>query len=55
MATDYFKGMFTADPNISPDRVTRLIQQRITDEMNDKLCVGFTDEEIAMAVFRLDP
>lgn len=55
MATDYFKGMFTADPNISPDRVTRLIQQRITDEMNDKLCVGFTDEEIAMAVFQIGP
>lgn len=55
MATEYFKAVYTADPNINPYIVTRLIQRKVTDAMNDKLCEEFTEEEISLAMFQIGP
>lgn len=51
MATDYFKTLFSADPNLDHSRVTTLIQEKVTAEMNEALCKAFSDEEISHAVF----
>jgi hypothetical protein len=55
MATNYFKKLFEADANILPDPVLELFQEKITVEMNDKLCMEFTDREISDALFQIGP
>ena len=55
MATEYFEKVYTADPNLDPECVTRLIQEKVTEEMNAKLCADFNDEEIAQALFQIGP
>jgi hypothetical protein len=55
MSTDYFKEIFSADPSLDHSKVTRLIQSKVTPEMNENLCREFTDEEIANAIFQIGP
>jgi hypothetical protein len=51
MAANFFKDLYMADSNISPDHVIELFQPLITDEMNEELCKDFTKEEISNALF----
>lgn len=55
LATDYFQTLFTADPNLDHSRITQLIQERVTNDMNDSLCREFEEEEIANAIFQIGP
>lgn len=55
MATEYFQDVYTADPNLNPETVTRLIQEKVTDIMNEKLCEDFTEDEISQAIFQIGP
>lgn len=55
MATEYFEKVYMADPNLDPEQVTRLIQEKVLEEMNVKLCADFNDEEIAQALFQIGP
>ncbi|XP_073362640.1 uncharacterized protein [Aegilops tauschii subsp. strangulata] len=49
MVTSYFADLFSADDSLCADPVIDLINTRVTDQMNDALCVDFSDKEIADA------
>lgn len=55
LATDYFRDVYTADPNVDHTRVSSLFQRKVSDEMNETLCKDFTDDEISNAVFQIGP
>ena len=55
MATNYFKKLFSADDNLDPTPVIDLLQPCITEEMNDKLCLEFSEKEISDALFQIGP
>lgn len=55
MTISYFKEVFKADPSVDHSRVTRLFQERVTEQMNAELCKEFTDEEICDALFQIGP
>lgn len=55
MVTDYFTKPFTADPSLCADPIINLLDTRLTDGMNDKLCAEFSDKEIAYALFQIGP
>jgi hypothetical protein len=54
MANDYFQSIHTADPNLNHAPVLNLLEARVTDDDNNKLCEPFT-EEIADALFQIGP
>ncbi|KAM0927888.1 hypothetical protein ACQ4PT_002131 [Festuca glaucescens] len=55
MATEYFTGLFTRDPNINYDALVDLFQERVTGNMNDELCKEFSEKEISDALFQIGP
>ncbi|XP_073363229.1 uncharacterized protein [Aegilops tauschii subsp. strangulata] len=55
MVTSYFADLFSADNSLCADPVIDLINTRVTDHMNDALCVDFSDKEIADALFQIGP
>ena len=55
MVTDYFTTLFTADPSLCYVPIIELIDRRVTDAMNEGLCAGFSDKEIADALFQIGP
>lgn len=55
MATEYFKNLFSADSTLDHSKVTRLIHQKVSPDMNEGLCKDFSDEEIANAIFQIGP
>jgi hypothetical protein len=55
MTVSYFKSLYTRDPSLSHTSITDLVQEKITEEMNDQLCKEFSDEEISDALFQIGP
>jgi hypothetical protein len=55
MVNEYFQELYTKDPQVSPAQVSDLFEQRITVEMNEALCMAFTDDEIGTALFQIGP
>jgi hypothetical protein len=55
MATEYFQNIFSADPDILPEHVLNLFEEKVTADMNIKLCADFTDKEIGDALFQIGP
>jgi hypothetical protein len=55
MATDYFKNLFKADASLAYEPVLDLFDEKITPEMNEKLCEEFSDREISDALFQIGP
>jgi hypothetical protein len=53
--TNYFQHLFTADSTIEPLRVLPLLEEKVTKDMNTRLCAEFTDKEIADALFQIGP
>ncbi|KAK1642043.1 hypothetical protein QYE76_059848 [Lolium multiflorum] len=43
------------DENINPEIITDLLDQRIDDETNNRLCAPFTKKEISDALFQISP
>jgi hypothetical protein len=55
MATNYFKDLFAAEENLVTDPVLELFEEKITPDMNDQLCMDFSDKEISYALFQIGP
>jgi hypothetical protein len=55
MATDFFKNLFKADASLAYEPVLDLFDEKITPEMNEKLCEEFSDKEISDALFQIGP
>jgi hypothetical protein len=52
---NHFQNLFTADASIDPMPVLNLLEEKVTGEMNEKLCAEFTEKEIADALFQIGP
>jgi hypothetical protein len=55
MAMDFFKHLYQADLGVSPAFLLGLIEQKISEEMNEDLCRDFSDDKIADALFQMSP
>jgi hypothetical protein len=55
MACEFFKESYVADPYVQMQDVLDLVQPRITPEINEVLCKGFSDKEISDAMFQIGP
>lgn len=55
MTNDYFKQIFTWDESLHHAPVVHLLGQRVTEEMNEKLCTPFSDREISDSLFQIGP
>jgi hypothetical protein len=55
MATKFFKDLYTADQKVQPDIITDNVQTQISQEMNERLCKDYSDEEIGNALFQIGP
>jgi hypothetical protein len=51
MATEFFRNLYTANPEVNPKQLADLFGCTITEEVNGELCKDFTDEEISNALF----
>jgi hypothetical protein len=52
MATKFFKDLYTADQKVQPDIITDNVQTQISQEMNERLCKDYSDDEIGNALFK---
>lgn len=55
MAQDFFKSLYSRDDNVNPEALVSLLQQGVSSEMNEMLCMEFSDEEIGNALFQIGP
>jgi hypothetical protein len=55
MATDYFKNLFQAETPLQSAPLLEIFAEKITMEMNEKLCMEFSDREISDALFQIGP
>ena len=55
MATDYFKGIFSAYDNLNAAPVLDLLETIVSEDDNIKLCKPFTGKEIADALCQIGP
>nr|XP_051228987.1 uncharacterized protein LOC127346758 [Lolium perenne] len=55
IATEFFMELYKVDNTVQPDLVTRHLQNVISDEMNENLCMQFSDDEISFALFQIGP
>jgi hypothetical protein len=55
LAINFYTGLFTAQDQTNPELITRFIQPRVTQDMNEKLCSPVTDSEIENALFMMHP
>jgi hypothetical protein len=55
MVTDFFKSLYMADPEVSPEEVVNLFHLVISGEMNESLCKEFSEEDISDVLFQIGP
>jgi hypothetical protein len=55
MASDYFKNLFQAETSLQTAPLLEIFAENITSEMNEKLCMEFSDREISDALFQIGP
>jgi hypothetical protein len=55
MAIQYFQNLHTNDPGVEPSGVLEFVVPPIDEDTNFDLCKGFSDEEIADAMFQIRP
>jgi hypothetical protein len=55
MVTDFFKTLYMADPEVSPEEVVNLLQLLTFRDMNESLCKDFSEEEISDVLFQIGP
>lgn len=53
VANDYFHNMFTADCTLNASHILDLIQNRVSNDDNERLCATFSDKEISDALFQI--
>jgi hypothetical protein len=55
LAANFYTSLFTAQDHTDPEVITRYVPQKVTSEMNARLCAPFTDLEIESALFMMHP
>lgn len=55
VVTSYFQNLFTVEPSLQADPVVNLIDARVNEPMNDRLCADFSEKEISDALYQISP
>ncbi|XP_071683392.1 uncharacterized protein [Lolium perenne] len=55
MTNQFFKDLYTADPGVQPEAILEDMVPQISEEINEKLCADFSNEEIGTALFQIGP
>lgn len=55
LTNEYFQELFWADPSLDASAVLDLLDAKVSEADNIKLCAPFTDEEISDAMFQIGP
>jgi hypothetical protein len=55
MTNSFFKELFTRDLSLNANDVSQLIENKVTEQMNNVLTRDFNDEEISNALFQIRP
>ena len=55
MATSFFENLFTRDDSLDPQPVLSLFEEKVSQEMNNRLCAEFTEKEISDSLFQMGP
>jgi hypothetical protein len=55
MTNSFFKELFTRDLSLNANDVSQLIENKVTEQMNNALTRDFNDEEISNALFQIGP
>jgi hypothetical protein len=55
MTTSFFKDLYKADREVQPEIILDDVMPQISYDMNQKLCMEFSDEEIGTALFQIGP
>jgi hypothetical protein len=55
LTNEYFDEMYTKDTFVVPGLIEEVMDQKVSQEMNDDLIREFTDEEIGDALFQIGP
>ena len=55
LVNDYFQHLFATDTSLDPSPVLSLLEEKVSAEMNEKLCAEFSDREIGDALFQIGP
>jgi hypothetical protein len=55
MTMDFFQQLYTQDLIVCPQELLQLVEPQITDEMNQRLCNDYSEEEILNALFQIGP
>jgi hypothetical protein len=55
MALDFYQQLYTSEASMHEERVLRLFDSVISDQMNGSLTGVFTDAEIEYALFQMGP
>jgi hypothetical protein len=55
MTTCFFHDLFTREEEVDPDTLMHLFDNKVSAEMNERLCQEFSNEEISDALFQIGP
>ena len=55
MVSSYFQNLFTRDDSLVQHHLLDLYDERVTSEMNDRLCAEFSEKEISDSLFQMGP
>jgi hypothetical protein len=55
LATDYFHNLLEVDQSLDPTPLVNLFEEKVSPEMNAKLCDEFSEKEISDALFQIGP
>ena len=55
LATDFFGDLYKRDISLDPAILLNLLDNVVTEEMNESLCRQFSAEEISDALFQIGP
>ena len=55
MVNSYFQNLFTGDDSLVQHHLLDLYDERVTSEMNDRLCAEFSEKEISDSLFQMGP
>jgi hypothetical protein len=51
----FYERLFSSEPSVSMDEVLEAIPTKVDSQMNESLCVGYSNEEIRAALFQMGP
>jgi hypothetical protein len=54
MTTNFFEELYTVDPHVEPETILINVVPQISQDINEKLCMEFSEDEIGNALSKLE-